>query len=1646
MSIGVAMRPLTLPAQSVIGANTNFTLLISGNGTLSPHHSTFQDGTKYTAAAIPAKGSLFANWTSNGILVSTGPRYTFMVESNLVLQANFVTNPFIPIDGTYHGLFYVTNNASEESSGAFVATVASTGAFTAQLRTAAQTHAFSGKFSLAGMASASIPRTGLPPFTVQINLGLTNGSLTGTVSDGTWVADLSADRANSSKANPAPQAGRYTLLIPGSDNASAQPAGHGFGAVTVDALGRVTLSGILGDGTTVTSASIVSRQGRWPFYAPLYNGKGSILGWLSFTNQGNVSGQLGWFKLLQPKARLYPGGFTNSTEVVGSVYGYTNGLPVLGLTGGQLSLTNGNLAQSISNPVVLGPNFHAAVQEASVQKTNKLAFKTSSGMFKGTVMNPATGKPITVNGVILQNQDLGAGYFLGSTESGSVILSGTGSVTGPNLAAALGEPSNTTTVVSEPAPSYVKTNNFSVEALPQNVPLGSWLLNNTNYTGEEGQVPFMSGVPFVPDWNGMAVAMTNTETLNPLMYNVVESNGRTNVNCANGTIRFWFQPNWSSGSAEAPSDGRFFQVGGADSGIFALIVANIGTNNGSVMQFICGSNQYWQGCSFGIGGTNGAPIHFQSNHWYQIALAYTATNIALYTNGALLATGNLPPTFVTPAPYTQTPIYSVGNGVSYYPSATAQSSGFGFGNFNGKYPVLGQLANLETFNNALAPQAVAAGFPTFAGSITNVMLDSDYDGRSDLLESLVDGTDPNNPASVVQCSLGYWRFDSATLMTEQGQPPLSYNDIGLAPSWSGTALNINSDPASQVTYWDVFTNGWANINCRQGSLRFWFKPNASGGQGGPFVYMGSPDGVDKWELALDSWAGSISFITGSNGVATTNLTADCKMSPTNWMQIVLTYGSNTSSLFINGTLAATGKAVSYWPSLTNRNLGMVIGNNTAYNNSINGQFDEIETFNYPLDPTNILSNFQIVQSVDSDLNGIPDFLEDIVLPVSRPFLSAPVVITGTIEAEQFDMGGPEIAYHAAASNSSSSYRPTGMFITNCDDLGLGYCLDQTRAGEWVQYTINVLVAQPYTVETRVAGIETGGMFECEFTGDSFYTNTGPLAITTTQWTNVSGVVYLTNGIYTMKLRCLANGTDGQHVGRFNYISIYPWWQAGFTSSYTNSILEAHLSTNNDWMDATNNAAVIQKAIDTLPATGGTVLLPSGTFYVSQVRPCETNDAYRNSAISILTNNVDLAGAGKTNTTLIAYNRATTVLCLGIRNDIPAQCTNFTLRDMTIEGQPHWAVSNITGTNIIYDAEPLNPGQINDLNTNVTNGPTTGAQTVVYEHTSNEWPHNILITNCQFLHGWNSVMLNGPMISNVLVRACDFNMWSGSDTNFGNAGIFGGAMNLVVIENTFNGNMDLAPSTNGYAGTPQSKWLAPPGFVWLIQGGNLFVARNSISNYYLEAVQVNAGPNSIVGNIFQTLVNVASCCALCETGGAAVWAWGRPGITNFENATCFIGNSVYGGRQGFETPGTDTPYTYNCSGNWFHLYPPFAEINDCPGAAAMAYGCQTASVCGNTLDSGGHGFMFSGTNATALILNNNFSGATYRGIGYLSASDYVNSAQIFGNILGQGSTFHVELPSANSFGWFLGQNEYLDAANKSVPPFLDPISSAVHITD
>jgi len=402
---------------------TEFTLLIGGsatNGTFAQKlkGKVFLAGKRYTLTATAAKGSVFTGWVSNGVVVATTSTYTFILGSNEVLQANFIPNPFPPAVGSYRGLFYVANDASVESSGSFSATVSSAGAFSARLDLGAANYSFSGEFNpLTGVASKTVPR-GLSPINVQLQLDLSGGPMTGTVNDGTWTADLVANPANYSRTYPAPQAGRYTLLIPGVDGASAQPGGNGFGAVTVNSLGDVSLSGTLGDGTAFTSSSVVASQGQWPFYVSLYGGKGSILGWLSFATNGGVNGQIDWFKIPEAMAKFYPGGFTNSTEAIGSAYKYTNGLPVLGFAAdGLLSLIHGDLTESITNQVGLG------VVPATEACTNKLTVMTSSGLFHGTVINPATRKPITVNGVVLQNQNYGGGYFLGTNQSGSVFLS-----------------------------------------------------------------------------------------------------------------------------------------------------------------------------------------------------------------------------------------------------------------------------------------------------------------------------------------------------------------------------------------------------------------------------------------------------------------------------------------------------------------------------------------------------------------------------------------------------------------------------------------------------------------------------------------------------------------------------------------------------------------------------------------------------------------------------------------------------------------------------------------------------------------------------------------------------------------------------------------------------------------------------------------------------------------------------------------------------------------------------------------------------------------------------------------------------------------------------------------------------------------------
>jgi hypothetical protein len=156
--------------------------------------------------------------------------------------------------------------------------------------------------------------------------------------------------------------------------------------------------------------------GQWPFYAPLYSGGGSIFGRLTFSN-GVIGGTVDWFK--PSGGTLYPAGFIiRDTQVAGSVYQFTSGVPVLDFTSGQLWLANGNLTGSFTNEITLD----SASKATSTNATLKMAISTATGSFKGTVADPAGGKSISFTGVVLQKQNFGGGFFVGTNQTGRVFL------------------------------------------------------------------------------------------------------------------------------------------------------------------------------------------------------------------------------------------------------------------------------------------------------------------------------------------------------------------------------------------------------------------------------------------------------------------------------------------------------------------------------------------------------------------------------------------------------------------------------------------------------------------------------------------------------------------------------------------------------------------------------------------------------------------------------------------------------------------------------------------------------------------------------------------------------------------------------------------------------------------------------------------------------------------------------------------------------------------------------------------------------------------------------------------------------------------------------------------------------------------------
>lgn len=337
-----------------------------------------------------------------------------------------VSNP----NASFSGLFFETNQdqAQPSSAGSFTVVVTPRNTYSGQLQLGGRRYSISGKLNGQGQAANTISQGAGHPLSLELSVdgGGQAQQISGSLSDGTWVATLSSGpNVFASQSNPAPYAGSYTLVFPGEDGTPGPPAGDGFGTVRVNASGQVFFAGELADGTKVSQSALLTEQGLWPCYLPLYGGKGFLLSWLAFTNEagGDLSGLTSWLKPAMAGARYYPGGFTNQLQAVGSSYVRPAGpaQTVLNLSRASVTFTGGDLSAGFTDLASIGQSSRAF--NLSGRLLN-LTFSPANGVFTGSVADLSTGKPMPFGGVVLQELNAAYGLLMGADQSSRVVISG----------------------------------------------------------------------------------------------------------------------------------------------------------------------------------------------------------------------------------------------------------------------------------------------------------------------------------------------------------------------------------------------------------------------------------------------------------------------------------------------------------------------------------------------------------------------------------------------------------------------------------------------------------------------------------------------------------------------------------------------------------------------------------------------------------------------------------------------------------------------------------------------------------------------------------------------------------------------------------------------------------------------------------------------------------------------------------------------------------------------------------------------------------------------------------------------------------------------------------------------------------------------
>jgi Concanavalin A-like lectin/glucanases superfamily len=218
---------------------------------------------------------------------------------------------------------------------------------------------------------------------------------------------------------------------------------------------------------------------------------------------------------------------------------------------------------------------------------------------------------------------------------------------------------------------------------PTNTPLDSWsFLDHSNWTSDLGYAPVSFtnlNISILGDFNSLVV---DTNVPAWLQYNVYENDGTTNLTINQGSVTFWYAPDWAStndaGGGLGPQEwGRLFEVG--------VYTTNSSYGWWSLYVDPAGANLYFSAQTNDLSSTYttylSMPIDWTTNYFHFIALTYCATNTALYLDGVLATNGP---------------------GLTVYPGPEVLTNGFYLGSdSNGIYQAHGLFNTVATYDYPL---------------------------------------------------------------------------------------------------------------------------------------------------------------------------------------------------------------------------------------------------------------------------------------------------------------------------------------------------------------------------------------------------------------------------------------------------------------------------------------------------------------------------------------------------------------------------------------------------------------------------------------------------------------------------------------------------------------------------------------------------------------------------------------------------------------------------------------------------------------------------------------------------------------------------------------------------------------------------------